>query len=382
MKTLHLYLTRQVLLTLVMTVAVFTFVLLVGNVLKEILSLLVAHRITLPLVAKAILLLLPYVMSYVLPFGLLTAILLVFGRFSADQELTAIRASGISLVASITPILLIAIVLSGLCAAVNLWVAPQCRAAYRSLIFQLGSRNITSLITEDRFIQEIPGLTLYIRKKDGNSLEDVRIYTFETNQMTTHIRAQSGEIEWDPAALQISFHLHDAISEFRNERQKPNEPLIGPPVAHPEEIPEWGQLQSGNLSVGPYDLKPLFNGERKLRIGDMNIRQLIEERANLRAKGISDSPARVQMHRQVSFSFACFGFALVGIPLAIRAHRRETSIGVAIALLLVVVYYSFFILGDAFSTRESLHPELIVWFPNFIFQAIGGFLLHRANKGG
>lgn len=406
MKTLHLYLTRQVLVSLLMTVAVFTFVLLLGNVMKEIIALLVSRQVTLGLVAKAIGLLIPFVMAYVLPFAMLTSVLLVFGRFSADQELTAVRASGVSLVSLVTPILLLSLGLCGLCALFNLWIAPECRNAYKNLIFQFGARTMTTLITEDRFIDEIPGMILYIRKKNGEELEDIRIYNLKTNEITERVSAAAGRILFDPQKQTISFELSDVLLEHRYEADpKDEENLIGPPAPEkasewqpelgyldgltgpptpekaPEKAPEWQLLKMGAYTSLPQDLAPLFRGERKPKLSEMNLGELIRERDERESQGISAMPVRVQIHRQLAFSFACFAFTLVAIPLAIQAHRRETSIGIAIALGLVMVYYAFIIVGDALETKEHLQPHLILWIPNFLFQMVGAVLLHRANRG-
>lgn len=378
MKTLHLYLTKQVLVSLLMTVTVFTFVLLLGNVLKEILALLIAGQVELRMVIKAIALLIPYVMAYVLPFATITAIILTFGRFSADQELTAVRASGISLVSLITPILLLSIALCALCAWFNLWVAPQCRKAYKNITFSLGARSISNLITEDRFIDELPGLVMYIRKKQGDELEDVRIYMMENNQITTRILARKGIMFYDDAARTISFKLIDVVTEVR---AKPGEEdaFIGPRL--PEKPVEWRVAAVGAYDMDPIDLTALMKNERKPKLFEMNFRQLQEERRNLEAQGIETMPVLVQIHRQYSFSFACFAFALVGIPLAIQAHRRETSIGVAISLLIVLAYYAFLILGESLGTKERLHPHLILWVPNFLFPLLGCALLAKVNRG-
>src|SRR5688500_10466279 len=165
MNTLHSYLLRQIIAALLMTVLVFTFVLLLGNVLKEILSLLLSQQASFSLVAQAIGLLIPFVLVFALPMGMLTATLLVFGRFSADQELTAVRAGGISLMSLAAPVILLSVCLSVVCAWINMSIAPQCRYAYKSLIYRVGMKAATTMLQEDRYVQGLSeGATIYSRK--------------------------------------------------------------------------------------------------------------------------------------------------------------------------------------------------------------------------
>jgi lipopolysaccharide export system permease protein len=382
-KTLHKYLTLQVLAALLLTVAVFTSVLLLGTVINEVLRLLINGQARLGTVLEAIGLLIPFVCVYALPMGLLTATLLVFGRFSADQELTAARASGVSLLSLITPVLLLSLFCCGVSAWFNMDLGPRSRVAYKNLILRASADLMNVQLPAGRPIYDFPGYIFFTGENRGGNLGDVRILKFgdETNAEITSIRAPQGRIEMDLPNQQLIVHLFNARSTTSKEAR-----VI---------ISSFSELPLN------FDLKAATNHVYKPKISDMTFWQLRDQARNLERL---DLPAdvdtsseelrdqfheveklieqtRAEMNRQIAFSFACFGFALVGIPLGIRMHRRETNVGIAIALALVLVYYSFVILGESLATRPEFAPHLIFWLPNFIFQAVGVVLLWRANRG-
>ncbi len=390
LKTLHKYLVGQVLATLLLTVAVFAFVVLLLNVLKDVMPLLFSGHASLWLVLKAIGLLLPFACVYALPMGFITATLLVFGRFSAEQELTAARAGGISLLSLISPVLLLSLLCCALSAWFNMDIGPRSRVAFLNLKQEMLADMVNAQLPQGRFIRDFPGYIFYVDKNRGGELENVMIYKLEneTNVVAT-IRAPSGRLSPDRANDQLVLDLVNARI-FKVGAQ-------GNPIVN-----AFNTL-SLNLS-----LNTVTNRVVKPKISDMTFRQLRQElhaleKLNLAAPVTTSTnvtaelrtqlarlqkqqkdfiePVRVAMNREIAFSFACFGFTLVGIPLGIRVHRRETNIGILMALVLVMIYYSFVMLGDSLSGRPEFFPHLILWVPNFIFQAVGAVLLWRANRG-
>jgi len=390
MNTLHKYLLRQVLASLLLGMAIFTFVLLIGDGLKEILPLLIGGQVRFGTMLEAIGLLIPFFWVYALPMGLLTAMLLVFGRFSADQELTAARASGISLLSLITPVLLLSLFCCGLSAWINMDLGPRSRVAFKKLISREQADLARLQLPEKQFIRDIPGYIVYVDKNHRGDLQDVMVFVLqhETN-VTTTIRAPEGRLVTDMKNKQLVFDLLNPqmVTLMQNDRVRidssrgwasyiiPLSSMENHPY-HPaiSDMTFWQLRAELNDLNQKLSLPPDLGGTAS----DMHLGQLGE--AEKQRSDLTE-PLRVEMHRQVAFSFACFSFTLIGIPLGIRVHRRETNIGVAIALMLVLIYYAFVMLGESLSGRPEFAPHLIFWLPNFVFQAVGAVLLWRANRG-
>ena len=358
MRTLHLYILREFLLTVVMTVMVFCLVLLMGNVVKQILTLLVAGNASLSVVAKAILYMIPYILTYALPFGVVAGALLTFGRLSAENELTAARAGGVSLITLIMPVFTAACLLATGSILFNFHVAPKAKAAYKSLYYQVLKDASAELLVEKRF-NTYDSFDIYAERIDQDQLYGVTIQKREEGKFVQYINADEARVSIDQDKGLGKIELSGVVMIKSSDRGT--------------------RVTQMRRYEHPFPLPAKENGRRK-KLGELSLRELVEEKRNVAAKqrqlrelgeegkpvAAYTMPYDVQIQSHASLAVACISFTLIGVPLGIRSHRKETSIGIALAVGLVAVFYTFMgipiaRIADRTNRRNLIAAALAVW---------------------
>src|SRR6187397_2484905 len=186
MKLIDRFVSRELLVNVSFAIAVLSLVLVVGNIFRKLLPLLVNHDVPMEFLITFIAYVLPFSLIFTIPWGLLTAILLVFGRLSADNELIALRSNGISIGRICVSLVVIATVCTVICLWLNVQVAPAAQQKLRSTILDLATRNPMALFGSDQIIDQFPGRKIYVGKKEGNQLENITV--FELNEESIPIR--------------------------------------------------------------------------------------------------------------------------------------------------------------------------------------------------
>jgi LPS export ABC transporter permease LptF len=367
MKLIDRAVSRELLTSVLFAIFVLSLVLVVGNIFRKLLPLLVNHDVPVEYLITFIAYVLPFSLIFTIPWGLLTAILLVFGRLSADNELIALRANGVSVTRVCLPLAVIALVCTAICLWLNVQVAPAAQEKLRSTIFDLATRNPMALFGSDQVIDQFPGRKIYVGKKEGNKLDNIIV--FEMNQKSLPIRvtyARTGVLEADLPNKRILMRLYNARYQQRDE----NDPL------DLTKIRDGINMAEGTLPIG---LDELYDKAKKQPSRSaLSIEQLLDQLKSENKQ--QQSASRTEINKRFSFPMSCLAFALIGVPLGVTAHRRETSIGFAMGLIVAISYFLFVIIGDTLRANPKVHPELLVWFPNVLFLVLGAFLFRRLAR--
>src|SRR5450432_1025591 len=367
MRLIDRYFTRELVVNVFFAIAVLSLVLVVGNIFRKLLPLLVNHDVPLEFLLTFIAYVLPFSLIFTIPWGLLTAILLVFGRLSADNELIALRSNGVSVTRVCLPLAVSAVICTVICLWPNVDVAPAAQEKLRSSIFDLATQNPIALFGGDQVIDQFPGRKIYVGKKEGNKLENIIVFQMDEHALPVRVtHARTGMLETDLPNKRLLLHLYGARYEERDEKDPYDLRKIRDGIS----------MAEGTL---PISLEELYEKEKKRPSRSaLSLSQLLEQ---LNSGDLFDrSATRTEINKRFSFPFSCLAFALIGVPLGVTTHRRETSVGFAMGLIVAVAYFLFVIIADTLRNHAQIHPELLVWFPNVLFLVIGAILFRRLSK--
>jgi lipopolysaccharide export system permease protein len=364
-RILSRYVTNGFLSTFALSLLIITFVMSIGGVFKAID--LISRGASGGLILQLFLYGMPPALSFAIPLSLLVASLLVFERLSADGELMAMTACGVSLARLVWRPVLFAVLLLGVCLHINGEWAPRAHYAQRSTVRQLAMRFPMEMLEEGRYIEDIEGFVIYIGRKKGDILSNVRIYDLRAKPRR-EINARTGRLSLSENGENLLMHLFDVrvdpISDGKSGEGFCAEWTVRIP----------NQVQKGELKKrrGDRTLDELLKGIRSIEMvhPDMGREDQMAERLTL----------MVELSRRLVLSFSCLAFVLVGIPLGIKVHRRESSAGIGISLGLALGFHAFIILAESVRRRPELHPEVIPWIPIVLCIGLGLWLIRRQNQ--
>jgi lipopolysaccharide export system permease protein len=309
-----------------------------------------------------ILYLMPSFLVFTIPMAFLLAVLLAFGRLSADNEITVMKAGGISLMQLMPPV-----VLCGVCAALLTLAAstvgvPWGNSAFKSLSFSVLKQNVAATIREKVFWDDIPGIVMYTEHYDEehHTLKGVVIHDGRDPSRPLTIFAADGVIGGGANRNDIrlllnngTIHAVGTAEEYRLVHFGEYTMTIG------------GSGQGGGLARNELDMTVA------------ELRQRIASRA-------TTGPVRLKMqaelHSRFAFPFASLVFAVVAVPLGMQNRRSGKSAGFSTSIGILLAYYVVQSLLRTLAEKGSLPPALALWMPNMIFLGLGWYLLGMASQ--
>ncbi|KPL01272.1 MAG: hypothetical protein AMJ91_00490 [candidate division Zixibacteria bacterium SM23_73_3] len=434
MKILYRYIFREHIGPFFFGLSVIMFILVMDFIL-EILNLIIGKGLNAFIILQVFVLNLAWMLALAIPMAVLVSTLMAFGRMSQDNEIAALKASGVSLYRLVLPALVASIFLSTGMVFFNDRALPELNHKARLLMTDIHQKRPTWNLKENVFIDEIPGYHILIKRVDPHSsdVQGVTIYDVKSRRIPRTIIAEKGKVEFTPDGNTLVFRLFNgeihetddedpqryrrisfdkqtiyihgagsrlirSQSDYRTDREKTSAQMLDQVKEMKENVitAEEKIVREANLAWYKVSLlsiekpKPSSKDvpsieektvlESLIKDNQNVLNQILSEKQNIKNKRRYINSLMVEVHKKSALAVACVVFILVGAPLGIMAKKGGVAVGLGLSLGFFVLYWAFLIGGEELADRQLIPAFWAMWSANILIGGAGIYMLVKSAK--
>ncbi len=329
---------------------VFTFFEMLGDIIR--------NRVALITVGEFLINFLPTMIYQFTPLSVLIAALVTFGLLEKHREVTAMKASGVSIYRVVLPVFVLAGVLSVGLFFFDHYYLPEAFTRQDELWNTIKGRPAQTYLRPDRkwiFGQRSSIYYYEVYDPDRFQFGGISVFLFDPQTFQVTQRIYAARADWEPGLGKWVFQRGwtrsfrgAAIEEYRKFEVATFEPLSEPPSYFRKQVKQSSEMNYQELSAYINDLEQ--SGFEVVRL-------------------------RVQWHKKFAFPIITFVMAVLAIPFSLSAGRRGALAGVAVALGIAILYWVTNGLFEAMGNVNQLPPLLAAWSPDLLFALCGGYLI-------
>jgi lipopolysaccharide export system permease protein len=380
---------------------------------------------------------LAWIIVLAVPMSVLVSTLMAFGLLSSTNEITALKSAGVSIYRIITPVLVMALLLTYFLIWYNNDVLPDANHRWATLFRDIQRKKPTLTLEPGIFNKDMEGYRILVRKtfEHSNELEYLTIYDYNDRTKNTVITAKRGEIAFSADYQKVILNLFDGeihetsgknfkdyrkinFSQHRisidNEQidfKRSNEYTFArgdrelSSKAMRIRVDSMTKINDKTLSnvieSVTTQVDDLLAGKRldsilkiqnfesysKLNLIDKSLSlfrifysQIFTDFARIESNSHSIDSYLVEIYKKYSIPVACIVFVLLGAPLGIMAKKGGFGVGASLSLGFFLLYWACLIGGEKLADRDIISPFIGMWIANFILFLFGVYLVYKVVK--
>lgn len=387
-----------------------------------------------PLVIGELLMLsLSWMIVLAVPMAVLVATLMAFGKLSSQNEITAMKASGMSLYRMIAPVILFSLLLTYLLIEFNNKILPEANHRFKILMIDIRRTKPTLTIQAGLFSQDIPGYSILARKtfEQSNNLEGITIYDYTDPSINIVVTAENGKVSFTPDYRKLVMDLYNGeIHQLGSQNKQPYQRMrferhriLMDAEGFEFERSSIGSFDRSDREMSSQEMKGIVDSletankliEKQTYVQDQSYGSAILDPRGFLSKtnqsdiyqrsvtsalnkarnnqmNISNQLAQieynnrrideflVEIYKKYSVPAACLVFALVGVPLGIIARKGTFGVAATFSLGFFIIYWACLIGGEKLADRDIMSPWLGMWMANIFLFILGVFLTIRTAR--